>query len=295
MIRPRAADTSQATDSFSDEDLRFIREAAEYLEKPRFLMRVANAVGRPLDWSARKFVPGIVTKASTRALNAAMRAAVKTIHAPHVGRADDSLQASLSSASRTGRLHQGTAFVTGAGGGFFGAAGLLVELPVTTTVMLRSIADIARQYGEDLDDPEVRLECLSVFAHGCPTPGDDDQESTYLTTKLATARLVKDAGRFVAKESARSLARHLAEGTAPLLVRLVAQIAARFKIVVSQKLLAQTIPVVGAGTGALINVAFTDHFNRVARYHFGIRRLDREHGREIVQATYRRMVHEVKG
>jgi hypothetical protein len=39
-------------------------------------------------------------------------------------------------------------------------------------------------------------------------------------------------------------------------------------------------------TGAAINAAFLDHFNRVARYHFGIRRLERIYGVDVVQGAY---------
>jgi len=44
--------------------------------------------------------------------------------------------------------------------------GLLIELPVTTTVMLHSIAEIARSQGEDLRNPESALACLEVFCAG---------------------------------------------------------------------------------------------------------------------------------
>jgi hypothetical protein len=40
---------------------------------------------------------------------------------------------------------------------------LPIELPVSTVIMLRSIADIARSEGEDLSDPR-RLPCVQVFA-----------------------------------------------------------------------------------------------------------------------------------
>ena len=39
--------------------------------------------------------------------------------------------------------------ITGGVSGFFGTAALAVELPVTTTLMLRAIADLARHNGED--------------------------------------------------------------------------------------------------------------------------------------------------
>jgi hypothetical protein len=56
--------------------------------------------------------------------------------------------------------------VTGGVSGFFGVAALAVELPLTTTIMLRAIADIARHNGEDLARLDARLACLQVFALG---------------------------------------------------------------------------------------------------------------------------------
>ena len=47
------------------------------------------------------------------------------------------------------------------------------------------------------------------------------------------------------------------------------------------------MPLTGAALGALVNAAFTDHFNRVARFHFGILRLEGRYGREAIEAAYR--------
>ena len=59
------------------------------------------------------------------------------------------------------------------------------------------------------------------------------------------------------------------------MVRLIAQIAARFGLAVSEKFAAQAVPVVGAIGGAAINLAFAEHFQTLARGHFIIRRLER--------------------
>jgi hypothetical protein len=67
---------------------------------------------------------------------------------------------------------------------------------------------------------------------------------------------------------------------------LLGRIASRFNITVSQKAIMQAAPVVGAATGAALNVAFMDHFNRVARFHFGLRTLERRHGAAQVQTAY---------
>jgi len=69
----------------------------------------------------------------------------------------------------------------------------------------------------------------------------------------------------------------------------MAQIASRFGVIVSQKLAAQAVTVVGAFGGAAINLAFTEHFQDVARGHFTVRRLERVYGAELVQAEYGRL------
>jgi len=47
-------------------------------------------------------------------------------------------------------LHRAIVAVTGAVGGVFGLPALAIELPVSTMVIFRSIADIARSEGENL-------------------------------------------------------------------------------------------------------------------------------------------------
>ncbi|MCZ6284545.1 EcsC family protein, partial [Escherichia coli] len=65
------------------------------------------------------------------------------------------------------------AALSGAIGGAFGFSALAIELPVSTTIMLRSIADIARSEGFDLDRIDTKLECLAVFSFGGPSEDDD--------------------------------------------------------------------------------------------------------------------------
>lgn len=172
---------------------------------------------------------------------------------------------------------------SGAVGGAFGFAALPVELPVSTVIMLRSIADIARQQGEDLHQPDAALACLQVFALGGRSEEDDAAKSSYFAVRGILAQSLAEAARFVAE-------RGIVEESAPLLVRLTALIASRFGIVVSQKVAAQAIPVIGALGGAAINYAFVSHFQDVAQGHFSVRRLERAYGKEIVQGEYQRIM-----
>jgi hypothetical protein len=146
---------------------------------------------------------------------------------------------------------------------------------------MRSIAQIARGEGEDTAQPEGALACLEVFALG-GEPGEAAIEGGYFAVRAALARSVAESARFLAGRS-------LASDGAPLLARLIAQIAARFGVVAGEKFAAQAVPIVGAIGGAAVNVAFAEHFQTLARGHFIVRRLERRHGSETVQFEFQRL------
>jgi hypothetical protein len=93
------------------------------------------------------------------------------------------------------------------------------------------------------------------------------------------AKTVTEAARFVAERGV------IKEG-APILLKFITQIAARFGLVVTQKIAAQTLPVVGAIGGAAVNYAFIEHFQDVARGHFTVRRLERLYGEDKIRTEY---------
>ena len=74
---------------------------------------------------------------------------------------------------------------------------------------------------------------------------------------------------------------------------MISQIASRFGVVVSEKVAAQAVPVIGALGGASINLMFMNHFQDVARGHFIVRRLERDHGVDEVRQEYERIRTEV--
>jgi hypothetical protein len=168
---------------------------------------------------------------------------------------------------------------TGGTGGALGLAALSVELPISTTVMLRSIADIARSEGEGIKEPEVKLACLEVFALGGKTTGDNAAETGYFAIRAALARSVSEAAQHIA-------GKQLAQDGAPAMVRFISKVASRFSITVSEKMAAQAVPVIGAAGGAAINTLFLDHFQDMARGHFIVRRLERAYGRTVVKDAY---------
>jgi hypothetical protein len=259
-----------AQDTLAAEDLADLAQAVRDLEHVGLAGRVSAGVGRQIGLLGR-FVPAPVAGAANRAAELAMKAALHIAIRSLRGRRPR---------LRSRALHTAAATLSGAAGGTFGLAGLPFELPVTTIIILRGIGEIARAQGEDLATPEAALACLEVFAldHGAE---DSFMESGYFAARALLAKTVTEAARYLAS-------RTIVDETAPVLVRLLSQIAARFGLVVSQKIAAQSVPLAGAAGGAAINFAFTEHFQTLARGHFTVRRLERQYGSAVVRAEYER-------
>lgn len=252
-------------------DLAALAKAVESLERTSYAARITALLGRQIEL-AGSFVPARISTAVSKAAGAALKAAM------HV--ALTTLRNRPQKDSRA--FHRTLAAASGAAGGAFGLASLPVELPVSTTVMLRSIADIARGEGEDLTDPEAALACLQVFALGGHAQGADMMDGGYFAIRGLLAKSISEAASYVAQKG-------VVDEAAPVLVRLMGQIAGRFGVVVSQKLAAQAVPLIGAVGGAAVNVAFTDHFQSLAKGHFTVRRLERRYSPEIVRREYERI------
>lgn len=224
----------------------------------------------------------LIATATEKSLNKALDIAIKTINSNSSGSFENGQENSF----WTDLAHKGATAVTGAVSGAAGIMALAIELPLTTGIMLRGVSSIAHDYGHDINHFKIRLECLSIFAMGSASPDDDAINSAYFTSRIAMARLVEDAAKWAANKSAQELTEALATKSAPVLIQLVKKIAERFNVVVTENALGKIIPGIAIFTGALMNAAFTDHFNAVARYHFGIRALEERYGEALIRAIY---------
>jgi hypothetical protein len=267
----------------SSEDMAALALAKRTLETQPLAMKLANAVGAPIERLMSKLPAAAhdtIAQATRRALDKSLRAAVATLGAPYLT-ADEGAAVSgrASDAKPRDWLHKVAVATTGAAGGAFGLLALPAELPVTTTLMFRSICDIARSEGEDLREVEARLQCLAVFGMGRGVQ-DEDADLGYFIARGALAQAISKASSELASKGVA------AHGT-PALMRLMNAIAARFSAQVSEQVAAKSIPAVGAVLGAIVNTVFIDHFQQTAHGHFTVRRLERRYGSEAVQAAYR--------
>ena len=250
-----------------------LQQAKELLENPGLTAKITGLIGTPIekgiellpkDWQLK------ITNATKAALNTSLKGALFT----------------MSNANIDGKIvdaspmwHKFATTLSGGVGGALGLPALIVELPISTTIVMRSIADIARANGEDISTPETQLSCLEVFAFGGLATSDDASESGYFSARTAMARAVTEAADYLLEKT-------IAEEGAPALVRLIALIATRFEIQVSEKVAAMAIPIIGAVGGAAINLLFINHFQDMSRGHFCVRRLERIYGTEQVRLAY---------
>jgi EcsC family protein len=272
--REKATMRTVATGSegrWEPQDVPALRWAFDALEHPGFLIRLMDFLGRPIEGGIKRLPPKARTSiqaASRTALQKALNVAVTTMKGPP---------------PKSPRLARGAykAAVAGTGGvaGFFGLPALGIELPVTTIIMLRAIADIARAEGEDVRAVDTQLACIEVFALGGQTRRDDSAATAYFEVRTALAGAVSRAAEYIAEKG-------LAEEGAPILLKLITRVAQRFSVQVSEKVAAEAVPIIGALGGATINVVFIDHFQSMARGHFTIRRLERTYGPDAVRVAY---------
>ena len=259
---------------WSAEDISDLARAKNLLEHPSFAIKAANYIGRPVEYALEKIDSETLNNATAKALQAALKVAVDSLGDKGRG----------TSSNLAHKLMVGG---SGAVGGFFGLPALAVELPVSTTLMLRSIADIARSQGQDLSDIATRFSCLEVFALGSEKSREDDAgESAYFTARAALAYEMHTAIQAVQHMSSRAIKEAVTRGQMPILIKLINTIASRFGVTVSEKLIAQSVPVIGAAGGAAINLMFIQHFQEMAEGHFIVKRLEQCYGTKSVREQY---------
>ena len=255
---------------FTEIEIEELQDAKRRLENQGLVSRMSDLVGKPIEAGVELLPDGWdeeIGEVTQAALLKAAEAAIFTMK-------------DIPGEEASNLWHKGLVAIIGAGGGLFGLPALAIELPISTTIMLRSIAEIAREEGESISSIETKMACLEVFAFGGK---EESGSSAYYTMRLALAKAVTEAVDFLSR---RVIVDVFAPKAAPPLVKAVTIIAERFAIQITEKTAAQAAPVLGAAGGAIINTMFMDHFQDIAKGHFTVRRLERKHGYEKVKALY---------
>jgi hypothetical protein len=255
-------------------DYKALQHAVTLMNSPSLTSKLADMIGTPveavlgkLSKSNREKVGQVVTNALHKAADAALWTM------------EDKPGSSASTV-----MHKIGAAASGALGGFFGFSTVLIEVPFAITIMMRAVADVARSEGFSLADFQTRAECVQIFgmeSGSTATPG----HQYYAMKEMLKQIIGLTATEITANISAKSFNGVTAQETASLLAKLIEAVAARFGVVITEKVAAQIVPVVGAVAGATINALFTDHYQDMAKAFFTIKRLEKKYGEEQVKVA----------
>jgi EcsC protein family len=163
-------------------------------------------------------------------------------------------------------LYSAMAVATGVAGGAFGLPAILAELPITTGLILRSIADVGRSHGERLDGPDFAATCIEVFAFGGPLDEDDDSDIAFIAARIGAIEVTD----FTAK------------------------VAVRYASAMAPKIAAMSVPLVGAVLGAGVNWAYMRFYQSMAQVLFTLRPIERSHDTAQVRSCFASLVKELQ-
>ncbi|MDJ0626917.1 MAG: EcsC family protein [Rhodobacter sp.] len=186
---------------------------------------------RQADWAAGLTVPDEITSHDLADIAACDRAAL-----------------------RVQAWAQGTNAATGGAAGWFGAAGLAVDVPATIALAARNVRATGAAYG---------------------FPGDSEAERAFRLMVLEVATSLASDKRKETIESLNDLARELSSPEAKVILdtggrwvteKVVERIARQLGISLAARKAGQIVPVVGGLVAATVNASFQADVARAARY-----------------------------
>lgn len=222
-----------------------------YEKSSGILVKFTNYAGSFSESIINKFPPDWKTQielATEKALHHASEAASNS-HSENEGN-------KLLGWARGKKWHSVAAGVSGVVTGFIGLPGAIIDIPVSTTLLLRSIQEVASEHGEDVHDIDIRKECISILGLG------DLNSLGSGGLGIASTRIAVSG---------------------QTLTQIISRVLPQFTSQVTQKILAQAMPLVGALAGGGVNALFSNYYRTLAEVHFGLKKLGKETGIDVNQ------------
>ncbi|MDF0599213.1 EcsC family protein [Psychromarinibacter sp. C21-152] len=215
------------------------------------LGRGAERLTAPVSGLLGRMIPPALVR---RALREADRAAGLTIPRELKTHDADDILACDRAALRVQAWAQGTSAASGGAAGWFGAAGLAVDVPATIGLAARCVRATGAAYGFLRDDEAERAYRMMVLE---------------VATAMATER------RAEAVEQMNALARELSRPEAQIVLekggrwvadKIVERIARQLGVSLAARKVGQIVPVMGGIVAATVNASFQADVARAARY-----------------------------
>lgn len=282
MVKDNSSGSESVVNVLNELDFADLRLAKSNLENIGSIMKGINKVGSSIE-SGINYLPEKqqkwLSKNVSNILFKILKSNIKTI---------ENNKTFNTSSDSTFKAIVG---LSGIGSGFFGSFNILgssifiSELYFSTRIMMRSILEIARREGEDIYDIDTQLACIQVFALGGNSTAENTANSPYYSTRKAMAKALDDANDYLKKYGVKEIKEMSMYNTNPVLM-MIGLIATRLTIQITEKFISRAVPIVGAASGGALNYLYIEHYQKIAKGHFVVRRLERENNKDVVQDAY---------
>ncbi|MEM1386968.1 MAG: EcsC family protein [Pseudomonadota bacterium] len=215
------------------------------------LGRGAEGLTAPLAGLLSRLIPPALAR---QALHQADWAAGLTVPQEITGHDVQSIAACDKAAMRVQAWAQGSNAATGGAAGWFGAAGLALDVPATIALAARNVRATGAAYGFVEDDENERTFRLMVLE---------------VATALATDRRADSIENLnaLAREMNRPEVRMVLDhGAKWMTEKVIERLARQLGLSLAGRKAGQVIPVLGSAVGATVNASFQVDVSRAARY-----------------------------
>jgi hypothetical protein len=154
---------------------------------------------------------------------------------------------------------------------------ILTDVTSSMTLLSRHTCRVATAYGYSSKKLENLPHLMAAMA-----PQTETSDEGYLAIKTAVVTSIRESGQFMARTASVVLDRQLLEREAPQMIRLIAYVADRLGVVITQKELGVLVPIAGAVLNSSINMAFQQVGHQTAKDYFRRLILEDRYGEEIV-------------
>lgn len=238
-----------------------LREQDAYRAAPPSLLpRTVRSLAGPMDKLVHKLVPAEVIEAAIRGAD---WAASTSIRASSVDHDFADLEACEAAVRDVRRWALGYAVTGGGAAGAFGALGLVVDVPATVALALRTTRLVGLCYGFGADTEAERTYILDILQlAGANSPEQRDE---------AIRRLAEGRAAF-GKDDWQKIVRLAGQTTGS--VEVTKRVATTLGVNLSTRKVAQMAPMIGAAVGAGVNAAFQTDVADAAQFAFRARWLE---------------------
>lgn len=234
-------------------------------EEPSVVSQTINGVLKPVSWLIGKIVPPKAIQGALTAFDGLAELLTDSNDIKRDGGVDNveelrikDLQLSDKLANEVHNWANGIAAVEGAGTGTLGLPGLIADIPSLITMSLRVIHKIGLCYGYDCITQTDKQFVYSILSAA---------GSNSVKEKAASISTLQAINKTIAGVTWKKMAEKATENKFGIesLILAIKQLAKQLGINITRRKALQAIPIIGAGVGAALNIAFINDVAWAAR------------------------------